>query len=58
MPDGANVLFLGGFLYDLGNFGEVLQRLEKAVDVDRAPALGKSNVLLRRQVLAAKKITE
>ena len=55
MPGAADVLFLVGLFYDLGNLWVVFQGFEKTVDVDRAPALGKSNVLLRCEILAAKK---
>ncbi len=55
MPRPPDVFFLVGLFYDLGNLGIALQRFEKPVDVDAAPALGEINMLLRCEILISKK---
>ncbi len=51
MPGGTDIAFLIGLLAHLGNHRIIIGRLEEAIDVDIAPALRKSDVLLRSEFL-------
>ena len=54
VPAAADVDLLVGFLQDLGDLRVALHRVEEAVDVDRAEALGEGDVVFGFELLAAK----
>ena len=51
VPAAPNVGGLVRLLANLGDLGVTLRRMKKAVDVDFAPALSKSNVLVGTEIL-------
>ena len=53
MPAAANIRGLLGFLGDRRNLVITVKTREKPVDVNLSPAFGKSDMLVRRDVLIA-----